>query len=365
MQGRKNLTRVPQVFTLDSNIITRAYGKESPIIRDILVFVANKSTMDFFGEVVFSLAEFCDAFGYNKDEMQRTLPQFVECNKRDLPIEGGHCFDSVFEYALYKGFRTSLVFSNKQFEGKGFDLSNMLLFSRIQAIYKDTGRREKRQYLVELDYRIKQWQMNRYFLTDQELYRSIKIPRSIQLTGGLRNFYLYLGRIASQIKEKLKNGEEASFDLTVDECAKIMDISYDRNDNRKRRVKDFLDRLKVLLGNQHFDYTFYKGDNQRYEYNIKFILAKETLIYYDEKLNAVFFNKLNNGVSVQYFKSFVSNKMLNYSKWVNNLSSNEKKEISKWLFNKSSGEIDKAKKFFVATFEEVFEQEYDGRFGEI
>ena len=68
---------------------------------------------------------------------------------------------------------------------------------------------------------------------------------------------------------------------------------------------------------------------------------------------------------MQYFKSFVSNKMLNYSKWVNNLSSNEKKEISKWLFNKSSVEIDKAKKFFVATFEEVFEQEYDGRFGEI
>lgn len=365
MKKLSNLTRVPQVFTLDPNIITRAYGKESPIIRDILVFAANKSTMDFFGDVVFSLDEFCDAFGYIKDEMQRTLPQFVDCNKRDLPIEGGHCFDGVFEYALYKGFRTSLVFSNRMLEGKGFDLSNMLLFSRIQAIYKDTGRREKRQYLVELDYRIKQWQMNRYFLTDQELYRSIKIPRSIQLTGGLRNFYLYLGRIASQIKEKIKYGEKASFVLTVDECAKIMDISYDRNDNRKRRVKDFIDRLKVILGNHHFEYSFFKGGNQRYEYSIKFILPKESLIHYDEKLNAVFFNKLNNGVSMQYFKSFVSNKMLNYPKWVNNLSSDERKEISKWFFNKSNGEIDKAKKFFIGTFEEVFEIEYDGRFGEM
>ena len=61
MQGRNNLTRIPQAFTLDPDIINRAYGEEASLVRDILVFVANKAIANFFSDVSFSLDEFCDA----------------------------------------------------------------------------------------------------------------------------------------------------------------------------------------------------------------------------------------------------------------------------------------------------------------
>ena len=189
-KGKNNLTRIPQAFSFDTDILSRAYDSQAPLIRDVLVFLANKTTSNFFNDVTFSLDDFCKAFGYNKQSMQRTLPQFVDCPEKKKPYAGGHCFDGEFEYALYKAFTTVLIFDRKRFKEDGFDLENMVLFSRIQAIYADTGRREKRHYLVELDYRIKQWQLDRFFLTDHMLYQNILIPRSRQLTGGLRSVYI-------------------------------------------------------------------------------------------------------------------------------------------------------------------------------
>lgn len=364
MQGRNNLTRIPQAFTLDPDIINRAYGEEASLVRDILVFVANKAIANFFSDVSFSLDEFCDAFNYNVNSMYRTLPKFIDCPKKELPIDDGHCFDGAFEYALYKGFRISLVFNNKRFNGQ-FDKTNMLLFSRIQAVYKTTGRREKRYYKIELDYRIKQWMLDGFFLIDQSLYSNIKIPRSLQFTGGLRSFYLYLGRVVSQIKQKKMNGEAPHFVLSVDEAALIMDISMKRNDNRKQRVKKYLDKLIKFLGEKHFRYEFFKGDYQRYEYSIKLFVSDDTIQHYDDKLNTVFFNKLSKGVEIQYFKNFTDKQMLEFSKWSKNLSIIEKREITKWLFDQNSKTFSHVKKYFIEVFENVFEVEYDGRFGEI
>lgn len=297
--------------------------------------------------------------------MQRTLPQFVDCPEKKKPYAGDHCFDGEFEYALYKAFTTVLIFDRKRFKEDVFDLENMVLFSRIQATYADTGRREKRYYLVELDYRIKQWQLDRFFLTDHLLYQNILIPRSRQLTGGLRSFYLYLGRIVSQIKLKLANGEEPSFILTVDQASDIMEISIERNDHRKRRVKEYLDKLKEFLGNEHFEYTFFKGDNQKYAYSIKIILPIKTLEHYDDKLKTVFFSKLSKTSDMQYYKLILGGNPMKFHLWASNLSTEEQSVMTKWLFDKKSQHYIEAKEHFIRTFHEVFNIQYDNRFGEI
>ena len=64
-KNKNSLTRIPQAFSFDTDILSRAYDCQAPLIRDVLVFLANKTTSNFFNDVSFSLDEFCKAFGYN------------------------------------------------------------------------------------------------------------------------------------------------------------------------------------------------------------------------------------------------------------------------------------------------------------
>ena len=114
MDEGKKLTRVPQIFTLDDDFMNRTFGKQAALINDIFIELLYKSTTSFFDDNVIDLDKFCKKYKHIKNEMQRTLPQFVSCSKRDLPIEQGHCFDSTFENALYIGFTKVLIFNSKR-----------------------------------------------------------------------------------------------------------------------------------------------------------------------------------------------------------------------------------------------------------
>lgn len=155
------LIRVPQIFTFDCDFINRTFGKQASLINDILITLLEKSTTSFLDDPVIELDLFCENKGYIKNELQRTLPQFVSCSKKDLPMEQGHCFDETFEYALYKAFTTVLIFDNIDFDDKGFDLRNLILIRGIGAEYKNEGENEMRYYHVELDYRIKKAQLDK------------------------------------------------------------------------------------------------------------------------------------------------------------------------------------------------------------
>lgn len=156
-----------------------------------------------------------------------------------------------------------MIFDVKNSNDKGFDLRNMILFRCIRADYKKTGRKEKRHYLVELDYPIRRLQISRYFLADQKEYKEIQIPRKQKLTGGLRNFYLYIGRMISIVKRNISEGTEPFYILTVDEVAKIMELNIERNDKRKEKVKAYLDIIINVLSENAFSYVFFKGEQQR------------------------------------------------------------------------------------------------------
>lgn len=367
MTENDNLTRIPQAFSFDTNAISRTYGEQASLIRDILVFLANKTTTGFFEDYIFSLDDFCKEFGYRKDELQKTLPQFVNCPEHLKPYEDGHCFDSVFEYALYVGFTKVLVFSVKKFKEDGFDLRNMVLFEAIRAIYKKTGRNEKRYYQVELDYRIKDMQLTRFFLTDKEQYRIIQIPHKQKLTGGLRNFYLYIGRMIAIVKYNIKQNADPFYIISVDEVAKIMELSIIRNDKRKAKVRDYIDKINLMLGEYGFTYSFCKGAGQRYEYSIKFFFPQNTLDYFDEKNKARFFHKLKENVQTNYFRNVVNagENKIGYLDWSKFLSSDDERKLTKWLFDKNSDSFYLAKIYFLETFRDIYGIDYDNRFGEI
>ncbi len=364
MEDNKNLTRIPQAFTFDHNVLRRTYGEEESLIKDIFVYCLNKSINLFLEEITFDLKEFCDALGYSIDEMQRTLPQFVDCPDNEKPIEGGHCFDGVFEYALYKGFVKPIVFDTKRVKSEGFELQKLDLFSKIRADYKKTGRREKRTYTIELDYRLRKWQLDRFFYIDLLLYQKIYITRSRKSTGGLRNLYVYFGRIVSQIEYKKEKGKEPSYILTVDQAAEIMGLNIVRNDHRKRRVKEYLNMLQSFLGEKHFTYEFFKGKWQNYKYSIKFTLTDAIINHYDDPYKNSLFNDLNEVIYKQLYRK--DQKGYRYlGEWKKELSLEQVNKATKSFFNIKAENNSDAREQFKIIFFKHYKTEYDNQFGEI
>lgn len=361
MNDGKILIRVPQIFTFDSDFINRTFGKQASLINDILITLLEKSTTSFLDDPVIDLDLFCEKKGYNKNELQRTLPQFVSCSKKDLPMEQGHCFDGAFENALYSGLTKVLVFNSRRFNEAKYELENMTLFSRIQVEYKKTGRREKRTYIVELDYRIRQWQLSKFYHIDKLLYESIKIDGSKIGTGELRSFYIYFSRIVAQISYKSEKQKEASFLLTVNQIANIMGFSLNRNNNRKAKVIYSLDKILMFLGKNHFNYELFKAKGARYEYTIKFTILQEILNHYvDKRTNVEFFFKLYDNSEMEYYTTVLKGKPYDLFKWRKISSKKDQEKMSRWLFSNSV----EAKKYFVETFKNKFNVDYDNRFGE-
>lgn len=98
-----------KIFKIDANTLMRAYEEETPLVIDILRFVASKVCSILSNKVSFSSDDFCVVSGYTKNEMQSKLPQFIDCSPKKRPYGGNHCFDEAFEYALYKAFTTVLI----------------------------------------------------------------------------------------------------------------------------------------------------------------------------------------------------------------------------------------------------------------
>ncbi len=59
------LSRIPQNFSFDKDALLRTFGEESAIIRDIIVYVANCQFSDLWGNITFSIEDFCREFGYS------------------------------------------------------------------------------------------------------------------------------------------------------------------------------------------------------------------------------------------------------------------------------------------------------------
>lgn len=384
MQERSNFIHIPQGLAIDYTALRRTYGNQADLIRDILMFIIDESMSSTLeDEITFTLKELCDRIGRVKDEMQRTLPEYRNCDDSKKPIYNGHCFDGAFENALYNIFTTPLLFDKRKFNVDGFELESIYLFTSIKAVYKNSGRREMRTYSVKLDNRIRLMLLNRFFLFDMILYQKIRVLRSRKLTAGLRNFYLHMAymvsitryKIKEEREERRKKGVEEGkielpFILTVDQISEIMGMSIERNDHRKRKVKESLDKLKEFLGNEHFEYVFTKDDNHNFEYIIEFSFPEKTYNHYNyqenkENTDTSFFISFGISIYNLYYKTHISSEQAKFYIWRKGLNLQDHNDIAKWFFDKKPQNCKKVSEAFKKLFREIYIKEYDGRFGEI
>ncbi|MDO5666037.1 MAG: hypothetical protein Q4G63_12390 [Bacteroidia bacterium] len=167
-----NLSRVPQSLSFDHNALERTYGEDATIIRDIIVYVSKNQMKNLFGEVEFSIEDFCKDMGYSRTTLQRTIQNFKN-NPKTIPIIDNHKFDSPFEYALYRGLKENVVF-HRQRDGKEV-FEAVQIIEKLEVVYDKTTKKDtKRIYNIKLGARILDYLFTEYNLIDFNEYRELR-----------------------------------------------------------------------------------------------------------------------------------------------------------------------------------------------
>lgn len=295
---KKQLTRIPQQITNDFKIIDRAFGRNGKLINDILVFASSVQMLDVFGNISFSLDDFCKKMGYQKSNLQVKLDDKEKAellgNQKDLavyqkPISGttffSHIIENRFECALWAAMTQNLVFVRRKQNG-GTSAESIQLISKLDIDYDHTTSKvTRRLYSIKLGATLKDFLFNQYHLIELKDYR--KIPNY----DGYRIFFIYLSRMMAYIKHKKNSQQPPYYILTVDQLAEIFNYTHEQPSNRKKAVKKTLDKINSIIEHTKFSYKFIK-DGKQFAYTVQFEFSDEILDYFDEKSKAIFFSAL-------------------------------------------------------------------------
>jgi len=319
----KELSRIPQSLSFDNMALSRTFENESTIIRDLIVYIGNCKMKNLFNEVSFTIDEFCSEFNYNRTYLQRTMEEFKE-NPNLIPIIDGHKFDSVFEYSLYRALKENVIFRRKRDGIETFE--SVQIIAKLDVFYdKTTEKSTKRSYNVKLGNQILDYLFNEYNLIDYNEYCNIQ-TKKISSTGSMRNFYIFMARVISQVRYNQKQGLPENFSLSIDALCSIFGVNFDRPNNKKAYIKKTLENLLKEVKNLSFNWKF-TSEKSKHEYFVEFSFPKSTIEYFDEHLAAVFYKRLLN----EAMRWFAISKMSNSISFREKLSIMPKEEFFNWF----------------------------------
>lgn len=325
------LSRIPQNLSFDKDALLRTFGEESAIIRDIIVYAANCQLIDLWGNITFSIEDFCKEFGYSRTTLQRTLDEF-KGTKKNLPIIDDHAFDSLFEHALYRALKENVIFKRKKDNKETFE--SVQLISSLDVIYdKSTKKLSKRLYSIKLGHKIIENLFKEYHLIDFYDYKRLKANK-ISSVGAFRNFYIFMARMIAQVRFYQRSSQPQNFVTSIDDLCDVFGVKFETPKNKKAYISRTLDHIKESLVNTKFDWSFVKNGT-RNAYFVEFVFTEATLSYFDEKLRAVFFKKLHAAAEQLYMKDNGLSGHRNILEAYKNI---DREDFYKWFMSDTSQE---------------------------
>ena len=296
----KELRRVPRTLSepYNGDNLDLLIESGGTIMHDIIIFAANTQMKDLFGEMWFSMEEFCSIMGYDRTKLQRKLTE-EQKEKTFGPIkpvykteyEGElieHPIETFFESALYSLGKNTLSVAYNINGATKYKFIPILESFEIRDNFA-TKKRTKRMYKVNLSNELKNMMFSGYNLIDLKDYRSLPNKRAY------RKFYLNLSKMIFLIKHKIRVGQDPEFIMSVDELARHFDINIANNHDRKKKVTATLNAINKNLTQTKFEYEYIKKENEKWAYSIRFRFSEDTLKYFDEKAKAI--------ITAQYYES--------------------------------------------------------------
>lgn len=318
MAQDKELSRIPQGLNYNPDALFRVFGRESDIIRDLLVIASNQYSKDVFGNTILTIDDFTN-LGHKRTELQRVIPEYSKYSKEEIqnliierrkqlgiddtnnytviemsrfvdsandkisvhPFLGDHLCISKLDYALYRAYTEALRITRKS--GDELITSEVKIIGSLKI--SSLNRVSKRKYQINVSSSWLNSLFNEYHLIDIKDYKSLQSGRMIT-TASYRNFYLFIGRIISQIRYLVKEEKGNSYIASIDDLCSIFNVDFKTPKNKKAYIKKALNDIKDSVSHSKFEWDFV-NNNTKYSYFVEFKFDDDTLNYFDEKLKAV------------------------------------------------------------------------------
>ena len=292
--NNKELCRVPRPLTQNQNfeLVEKLYSLGGSVAFDLIVYLSNLKMKDLFGESWFSIHDFCDCMGYSRFQLQKRMskedilavfgeerPKYLYTNNEGKVLE--HPIETWFECALFKLGQENITLLSKENGTSCFKFVQLITKFEIKTNF-DLKKKTKRLYKAELNTELKECLFRNYNLVELRDYK--QIPNRT----GYRYFYLLLCSMIPSIIHKKQNNLDPSFTMTVDQLCNVFKIEASRPNNKKIKIERILSKLSEDFTQTKFQYSFVRGENQKYAYTVKFEFADETIAYFDEKKKAIF-----------------------------------------------------------------------------
>lgn len=385
----KELTRYPQSLNYTPTILNDIFGEEADLIRDIAIFGSVNYNRTLFDTTRLTIEDFVK-MGYSRYSLQRVADKFKHLSKSDikkaiaerrilldkykigelsvmpednpeLPFLHDHLCISKLDYAFYKASKMNLSVSKKDNDRI---VSNRINVLRDDVSISNVSQKDKRVYEYQLSSAWVELLYKAYHLIDFRDYLALSLNNKSDRAGDLRSFYLYLGRMISIVQNKVKKGEEPTYQTTVDEICKITTCNLSVPAERKRFVTGLLNDILALVKNSSFEWEYFSTTNQRAKYHVRFIFSKEVLGSFDEGKKAVY-NKALYEEAFKLFKGKIMKKDIaninmtdiesKFIDWyISNEDIEEKKELQLKVYNQIyqkihiGGASDKPKRHYIS-----------------
>lgn len=362
----KELIRVPRVLgeSYNSVLIERLYEAGGNVMLDLIIYLGSYHLKDLFGTSWFSVEDFCRKMGYDRTNLQRKLdsrqlsamfgknmqPEYVCTDTAGQRIS--HPIETVFEAALYKLGLENLCYPTIGEDGRtSYNFVQILKRFDIMTDFK-TKKSTKRLYSAVVSPEIKNFMFSLYNLLELQDYRS--------LPSRYRYFYLELSKMVYLIKYKTTKNKAPFYVLTVDQLAKKLGIEIAEPKDRKKKVASILKKMNTYLKYTNFNFSFVKGDHERWAYTVLFSFPRHTLHCFDEGQYAVVVKKFYKNLLGLYVEiAYPDTDMAVRRKKIKEVEEDAGlyKEFLLWANSPES--VEKKKQIYISDFVAVF-----GRFPE-
>ena len=292
-------TRIPQDFVWEPTALERQFGKEAPIIRDLIAYCIHKKMYadTLWGDVTFTIEDFAKEFNYRRQE----LSTIKESKYNDTMLDG-HDFHNVFELALFRALKENFIISRKYKKKDGTEEiahNSYRILSELRCNINDSETQKKRKQIYTV--KISNELLNVIIGTKKEFYlfdlNQYKQIRSRKGQDGKRTMYQVINQLLHFSQHSDKTSTPPDLTKPLDEVAKIMGIDIDNPKDKKKRVKQYLDEIKEQTG-FFFDYSFVTKENERFKYYVEFSFSKRVKDWHKDSF-----------MYSKFMSKFISNRM--------------------------------------------------------
>ncbi|MGV8135978.1 MAG: hypothetical protein AB2L20_12245 [Mangrovibacterium sp.] len=262
--------------------IRSSFDECSGIVLDFIVFISQRIKTDLFGYTRFTLKDFCQATGRNRQDLAIRHPLFQDSKKRAPEIDGFR-FETVFDYALISMMQRNLIFT-EVYESKESDkvirLESIRIISDVRLNFSRRSN-EVKVYDVRISPEILEGFIRRYYTIDVNAYKLAGKGRGKE---GRQSLVIYL----SVLRHLLFSQGLHKTTVPMDILAKQANINLRKESfHLKEAITHLMSYLKEKAG-LNFDFRFVRN-NASYPYYVELffpdissarLLAREHNFYF-------------------------------------------------------------------------------------